>query len=89
MDYNVLLAEIQTAKLTYQTYPLSYAIQPRLVLKGIPPKFPVDELQAEMTAQELRVVNISQIKKTDTTTQILISKYPVFVVTFQPGTDVR
>jgi len=65
----VLLAEIQTAKLAYHTYPLPDAIQPRLVLKGIPPKVPVDEIQGELTAQELRVVKISQITKTDKATQ--------------------
>jgi len=49
----VLLVEIQTAKLTYHTYPLPDAIQSRLVLKGIPPNVPVDELEAELTAQGL------------------------------------
>ena len=88
-DYSVLLAEIQTAKLAYHTYPLPDAIQSRLVLKGIPPNVPVDEIQAELTAQKLRIVKISQIMKTDTITQIFITKYTVFVVTFQPGTDVR
>jgi hypothetical protein len=88
-DYNVLLGEIQTTKLTYHTYPLPDAIQSRLVLKGIPPNVPVDELQVELTAQELRVVKIPQVTKTDTTTQTLLTKYPVFLVTFQARTDVR
>ena len=39
-------------------------------------------------AQELQVVKISQITKTDKATQTVITKYPMFVVTFQPGTDV-
>jgi len=65
----VLLAEIQTAKLAYHTYPLPDAIQPRLVLKGVSPKVPVAEIQAELTAQQLRVVKISQITKTDKATQ--------------------
>jgi len=30
-----------------------------------------------------------KITKTDKATQTLITKYPVFVATFQPGTDVR
>lgn len=85
----MILAEIQTAKLAYQTYPLLDAIQSRPVLKGIPPNVPVDEIQVELTAQELRVVKISQITKTDKTTQTLITKYPVFVVTFQRSTNVR
>ena len=64
----MLLAEIQTAKLAYHTYPLLDAIQSRLVLKGLPPNVPVDEIQAELTVQALRVVKISQITTTDTTT---------------------
>jgi len=88
-DYNVLLAEIQIAKLAYHTYLLPDAIQPRLVFKGIPPNVPVDEIHSELSAQELRVVKISQITKTNKTTQTIITKYPVFFVTFQPGIDVR
>jgi hypothetical protein len=34
-------------------------------------------------------VQISQITKTDKSTQRVITKYPVFVVTFQLGTDMR
>jgi len=43
-DYNVFVAKIQTAKLAYHTYPLPDAIQPWLVLKGIPPNVPVNEI---------------------------------------------
>jgi hypothetical protein len=88
MDYNMLLAEIQTTKLACNTYPQTDAIQPWLALKGIPPNVPVDEIQAELSAPELWVVKISQIRKTDKTTQTLVTKYPVFGVTFQPSADV-
>ena len=63
------MAKIQTAKLAYHTYPLPDAIQPRLVLIGIPPNIPVNEIRAELTAQKLRVVKVSQIMKTDKATQ--------------------
>jgi hypothetical protein len=65
----VFLAEIQTAKLAYHTYPLPDAIQSRLVLKGIPPNIPVDEIQAELTAPKLRVVKISEVTETEKNTQ--------------------
>jgi hypothetical protein len=48
-----------------------------VVLKVIPPNAPVDKIQPDLTAQELRVVKISQITKTDKATQTLIPKYPV------------
>jgi len=64
----VILAEIRMAKLAYRTYPLPDAIQPRLVLKGIPPNAPVDETHSDLSAQELRVVKISQITNTHKTT---------------------
>jgi len=44
MDYNVLLAEIPTTKLAYHTYPLPDTIQPRVVLKVIPPNVLVDKI---------------------------------------------
>ena len=87
-DYNVLLTETQTTKPAYRTYPLPNVIHPRMVLKGIPPNVPVDEIQADLTVQELWVVKISHIMKTDKATQTLITKYPVFVVTFQTSSDV-
>jgi hypothetical protein len=68
-DYNVLVANIQTAKLAYHTYPLPDTIQPWLVLKGIPTNVPVNEIQAELTAQKLWVVKVSHITKTDKATQ--------------------
>jgi len=69
----MLLAEIQTTKLVCHIYPLTDASQPWLVLKGIPTNVPVDEIQAELSAPELRVVKICQITKTDKTTQTLIT----------------
>ena len=77
MDYSVLLAEIQTARLAYHTTWFNHVWSS----KAIPPSIPVDKIQADLTAQELRVVKISQITKTNKATQTLITKYPVFVVT--------
>ena len=70
----------QTAKLAYHTYPLPDAVPPRLV--------PLT-MQADLKAQELRIVKDAHFTKTDKITQTLIAKCAVFVVTFQPGTDVR
>jgi hypothetical protein len=43
-DYNILLTEIRAAKLAYHTYPLPEATQPQLVLKGIPPNVPEEDV---------------------------------------------
>lgn len=51
------------------------------------PNVPVDKIQADLTVQELWVVKISQIMKTDKATHTWITKHPPFFVTFQPGTD--
>jgi len=59
-----------------------------MVLKGIPTSVPVDQIQFDLTAQELRIVKFSQITKADKVTQTLINKYPIFLVTFQLGTDI-
>jgi hypothetical protein len=82
------LAEIQTTKLAYHIYPLPDVIQPGVFLNGVPPNVPVDKIQADLTVQELWVVKISHIKKTDKATQTMITTYPVFVVTFQTSTDI-
>lgn len=63
--YNVPLAEVQNASLAYHTYPLPDAVQPRLVLKGILPNFPVDGIQTDLEAQESGVVQTTRIANTD------------------------
>jgi hypothetical protein len=55
-----------------------------MVLRGIPPHVPVDKIQADLTVQELWVVKISHIMKTDKATQTLITKYPVLSL-FKPA----
>jgi hypothetical protein len=88
-DYNILLTEIQTAKLAYHTYPLPEAVQPRLVLKGIPPNVPEEDVCVELASNNIQTVKIMQLTKTDKTTRTVINKYPIFVITFQPGTDMH
>jgi hypothetical protein len=88
-DYNTVLAEIQSAKLEYHTYPLPDTFQTRLVLKGIPPNAPEEEIREALAALDIQTVKILQITKTDTSTRKILTRYPVFVVTFTSGTDVR
>jgi hypothetical protein len=88
-EYNILLTEIQAAKLAYHTYPLPKAIQPRLVLKGIPPNVPEEDIREELVAHDIQIVRISQITKMDKSTRTVLTRYPIFVITFQPGTGMR
>jgi hypothetical protein len=44
MDYNVLVAEIQTAKMADHTHPLPGSSQTWLILQGILPIVPVDKI---------------------------------------------
>lgn len=88
-DYKTLLSEIQTAKIAYHTYPLPEAVQPRLVLKGIPCNVPEDDIRSDLEAQNIHVTRIVQLTKTDKTTHSIITRYPIFVLTFPPGSDLR
>ena len=88
-DYNILLTEIRAANIAYHTYPLPGAIQPRLVLKGIPPNVPEEDVQGELAAYDIKTVKVTQLTKTDTLTGTIINNYPIFVITFQPGTEIR
>ena len=88
-DYNTLLAEIQSAKLAYQTYPLPEAIHTRLVLKGVSPNIPEEDVRDELVAQDIQVVRVSQLTKMDKNTPAITTRYPIFLITFQPGTDIR
>jgi hypothetical protein len=60
-----------------------------LILQGILPIVPVNKIQADLTAQKLWVVRITQITKTDKAIQTLITIYPAFVVTFKHGTEIH
>jgi hypothetical protein len=66
-DYNILLTEIKSAKLAYHTYPLPEAIQPRLVLKGIPSDIPEEDVREDLVTHNIQVVQISQLTKTELT----------------------
>jgi hypothetical protein len=88
-DYNTVLSEIQAAKFEYHTYPLPDTLQTPLVLKGIPPIVPEEDIHEALVALDIQTVKIYQITKTDKSTQEVLTRYPVFVVTFSPGTDVR
>jgi hypothetical protein len=81
-DYNTVLAEIQSAKLDCHTYPLPDTFQTRLVLKGIPPNVPEEEIREALAALDIQTVKILQITKADTSTRKILTRYPVFVVTF-------
>jgi len=58
-DYNILLSEIKSAKLAYHTYLLPEAVQPRLVLKGIPPNVPEEDVRADLNTHNIQVARIS------------------------------
>jgi hypothetical protein len=81
-DYKALPSEIQSAKLAYHTYPLPEAVQPRLVLKGIPFNVPEEDIRTELVAHNVQVTRISQLTKTDKTTHTVITKYPIFFYLF-------
>jgi len=85
----ILLTEIRAAKLAYHTYPLLEATQPRLELKGIPPNVPEEDVREELATHDIQTVRITQITKMDKSTQTVITKYPIFVITFQPGTNMH
>jgi hypothetical protein len=57
-DYYILLTEIRTANLAYHTYPLPEAVQPRLVLKGILPNVPEEDVREELAANDIQTVKI-------------------------------
>jgi len=88
-DCNILLSEIKSTKLAYHTYPLPEAVQPRLVLKGIPSNVPEEDVRADLISHNIQVVRISQLTKTDRVTHTVITKYPIFVITFPPDTYTR
>lgn len=70
-------------------YPLPEAIQQRLVLTGIPPNVPEEDVREELAAHDIQTMRVTQITKKDKSTQTVITKHPIFVITFQLGTDVR
>jgi hypothetical protein len=64
-DYELLLREIQQAKIAYHTYQLPHQKQPRVTLKGLPPNIPTEEITAELQNLKLQVNNIRQIVRKD------------------------
>jgi hypothetical protein len=57
-DYNTVLSEIQAAKLEHHTYPLPDTRQTQLVLKGIHPNVPEEDIREALTALDIQTVKI-------------------------------
>lgn len=86
-DYNLLLNEVKSTNLPYHTYPLKEAIQPRFVVKGLPPNLTIAEIEEDFKEKyNVTPVQISQLTKTDKTTN-QSTPFPIFIVLFPAGTD--
>ena len=88
-DYSTLLTEIKSANLTFHTYPLPDTVHPRLVIKGLPSNILEEDIKADLAAYNVPVTKVTQITKTDKQTHKIITKYPIFVISFPPNTDLR
>jgi len=62
-DYNTILLETRTAQNAYHIYPLPENTQPRLVLKGIPPNVPEEDISEELATHNIQTVRVTQIQK--------------------------
>jgi hypothetical protein len=87
-DYELLLREIQAAKLEYHTYPLPNKQQPNITLKGIPPNVPVEDIMDELTQRNVQVLNIRQLTRRDKTTAQIVQHYPIIVLILREGTNI-
>jgi hypothetical protein len=88
-DYEILLREIQQAKMEYHTYPLAHLRQPRVALKGLPPTVTTEEIANDLNQRNHPVHSIRQLVRMDKSTDTILVKFPVFIVTFQSGTSVN
>jgi hypothetical protein len=88
-DYEILLRDIKQANLAYHTYPLSQTQQPRLVVKGLPPNIDTAEIKEDLQENKLNVAQVRQLIRTDKTTQQILQKFPIYVVTLQAATELR
>jgi hypothetical protein len=53
-DYETVSSEIQAANLEYSTYPLPDTLQTRLVLKGIAPNVPEEDIHEALAALNIQ-----------------------------------
>lgn len=82
-DYNALIKYINEAGVEYHTYTPKTEVEPRMVLKNMPPNVTVDEIINDLTIKKLNVKSVKQmIKKTDGGDV----KMPLFIVVFEKST---
>ena len=58
-------------------------------MKGIPPNVSETEILTELNKLNVQVIRVTQITKIDKVTRNILTKYPIFIITFAPGTDVH
>jgi hypothetical protein len=69
-------------------YPLAHLRQPRVALKDLPHTVTTEKIANDLNQRNLPVLNIRQLVRMDKSTDTILVKYPVFIITFQSETAV-
>lgn len=65
-DFDTIKNELKILKLNFHTYTPKHEIKPKVVLKGMPPDYTTEDIQADLSQQGLEIYKIIQmVKKTD------------------------
>lgn len=87
-DYNVMLKKVSESKVDYHTYSLPSEKTLKLVLKGIAPNVPSEDIKNNLVEKGLTVNNVKQFEKNVFVDgQKTVTKLPIFIVEFGPNTN--
>lgn len=87
IDYNYVRKELEEAKIQFTTKTPSCDRELKLVIRNLPPNISTDEIMIDLKEKHLPVIKVTQITKKEDNK--IIHAYPLFMVTFQKGTDYR
>lgn len=82
-DYVTVMTKLDEVNITYHTYTPKSEKTRRLVLKGLPSLYTNDDLKADLSSQNSAVVNVTEMK-----TKNLSTNNPIYLVTFPWETSV-
>lgn len=87
MDYNYVKNQLDEAQIQYTTKTPSNERELKLVIRNLPPNITTDEIKDDLKRKKLPVTKVAQITKKENKT--IIHAYPLFMVTFEKGTDFK
>lgn len=87
IDYNYVKGQLDESNIQYTTKTPLNERELKLIIRNLPPNITPVEIEEDLKSKQLPVLKVAQITKKEN--DKIVHAYPLFMVTFQKGTDIK